>query len=146
MERAAFVQSYSDGYQDATDNGYFEDSMHWGDSGRLSPESHSGCTTPTQESPHLLPVQAPRSVSTVFGNQLSAVYDTHPDVELVSSDGVHFSVNSGVLRRASYNNFAGALQFTHHTAGSLPRFTVPDTADVLNILLLTSWPMLHAPV
>ncbi|KAL1694227.1 hypothetical protein GGG16DRAFT_122595 [Schizophyllum commune] len=113
--------------------------MHLGDSGRLSPESHSDCTTPTQESPYLLPVQAPRSVSTVFGNQLSAVYDTHPDVELVSSDGVHFSVNSGVLRRASYNNFAGALQFTHHAAGSLPRFTVPDTADVLNILLLTGY-------
>ncbi|KAI4527061.1 hypothetical protein K525DRAFT_187537 [Schizophyllum commune Loenen D] len=146
MERAAFVNPHSDaGYHDATNNSYFEGLVHWGDpygesSGMCSPASRSTCATPTQESPYTSPLPAPRALSTAFSNIPASTYDSRPDVELVSSDAVHFSVSSDVLRRASYNDFAGALQSIPLCASNiLPRFHVPDTAEVLNILLHASY-------
>lgn len=148
MERAAFIQphSYSAGSHDATNNSYFEGMVHWGDpygesSGMCSPASQSRCATPTQESPYTSPLPAPRALSTAFSNLPStSTYDPRPDMDLVSSDDVHFSVSSDVLRRASFNDFAGALQsIPRRVSSNLPRFHVPDTAEVLNILLHASY-------
>ncbi|KAL1682924.1 hypothetical protein EV122DRAFT_202808 [Schizophyllum commune] len=119
--------------------------VHWGDpygesSGMCSPASQSRCATPTQESPYTSPLPAPRALSTAFSNIPSSTYDPRPDVELVSSDGVHFSVSSDVLRRASFNDFAGALRsIPRRVSSNLPRFHVPDTAEVLDILLHASY-------
>uniref|UniRef100_D8Q5P7 BTB domain-containing protein n=2 Tax=Schizophyllum commune (strain H4-8 / FGSC 9210) TaxID=578458 RepID=D8Q5P7_SCHCM len=117
--------------------------VHWGDpygESSGSPASQPRCITPTQEPPYTSPLPAPRALSTAFSSIPSSTYDPRPDVELVSSDNVHFSVRSDVLRRASFNDFAGALQsIPRRISSELPRLHVPDTAGVLNILLHASY-------
>ncbi|KAL1750272.1 hypothetical protein FB107DRAFT_224178 [Schizophyllum commune] len=118
--------------------------VHWNDPcgspGMCIPASHSIYTTPTQGSPYTSHLTAPRALSTAFGSMPSTpTYDPCPDMELVSSDNVHFLVRSDILRRASFNDFAGAVQsIPPRSSGDLPRFHVPDDAEVLNILLYAS--------
>ncbi|KAL1695505.1 hypothetical protein GGG16DRAFT_121707 [Schizophyllum commune] len=81
-------------------------------------------------------------VSTAFNADNSPSPHHAPDVKIVSSDAVSFFVNSFVLRRASTNDFAGTLQVAACApptpGGELPSVYVPESADVLNILVHTA--------
>ncbi|KAL1695506.1 hypothetical protein GGG16DRAFT_109171 [Schizophyllum commune] len=59
-----------------------------------------------------------------------------PDSQIVSAGAVHFLVNSDVVAKASANDFGGTLRSTVPCPyGGPPCAYVPDSGDVLNIIL-----------
>ncbi|KAL1705011.1 hypothetical protein EV121DRAFT_290882 [Schizophyllum commune] len=124
---------------------YFS-AVEWDDYGvvgpSLSPEEPRE-TAPSPESAPPSP-ETPASpamycVSTAFNDTSSRIPSPAPNFQLVSSDAVHFFVNSRVLQRASCNDFAGTLREAsgspNPTDGRPIRVHVDDNADVLNLLL-----------
>ncbi|KAL1743829.1 hypothetical protein HDZ31DRAFT_4412, partial [Schizophyllum fasciatum] len=90
-------------------------------------------------------------VSTAFNADRNPSAAAHaPDLQLVCPDGVHFLVDSARLRSASSNAFAGTLAHAARgVSGAPPRVHVPDSADVLNVLLHIAYgasPEVYKPV
>ncbi|KAL1669744.1 hypothetical protein GGF50DRAFT_110134 [Schizophyllum commune] len=127
---------------------YFSSAVAWDDydvvGPSLSPEEPRE-TAPSPESAPQSPDPPPSPemycVSTAFNDTSSRIPSPAPDFQLVSSDAVHFFVNSRVLQRASRNDFAGTLREATASGSPNPtdrrpiRVYVEDNADVLNMLL-----------
>ncbi|KAI5831917.1 hypothetical protein K523DRAFT_299349 [Schizophyllum commune Tattone D] len=127
---------------------FFASMVHWDEYSGIDPSyaQVESALAPTQEAipaPDLSALyETPRAVhcvSTAF-NAVSSPSPHHaPDIRIVSSDGVHFFVDTSLLRQASSNDFAGTLQLAACVpptpGGELPCVYVPDSAVVLNVLV-----------
>ncbi|KAI5890743.1 uncharacterized protein SCHCODRAFT_02352658 [Schizophyllum commune H4-8] len=123
---------------------FFSSVAHWDDYGvvgpSLSPEDPPQTAPPSAlQSPDPPASSAMYCVSTAFNDKTSPASSPAPDFQLVTSDAVHFFVNSSVLHRASCNDFAGTLQEASGSPdpndGQPIRVYVDDNGDVLNMLL-----------
>lgn len=123
---------------------FFSGVVHWDDYGPVEP------SLSPEDPPKTAPASAPQSpdppaspamycVSTAFNDKTSPSPSPAPDFQLVTSDAVHFFVNSSVLHRASCNDFAGTLREASGPPdpgdGQPIRVYVDDNGDVLNMLL-----------
>ncbi|KAL1680419.1 hypothetical protein EV122DRAFT_276352 [Schizophyllum commune] len=124
----------------------FSSAVEWDDYGAVGPSllpEEPRETAPSPESAPQSPDPPPSPemycVSTAFNDTSTRIPSPAPDFQLVTSDAVHFFVNSSVLHRASCNDFAGTLREASGspdpTDGRPIRVYVDDNADVLNLLL-----------
>ncbi|KAL1679443.1 hypothetical protein EV122DRAFT_277240 [Schizophyllum commune] len=123
---------------------FYSSMVHWDDYGvvvpSLSPEDPPQTAPPSApQSPDPPASPAMYCVSTAFNDKTSPTSYPAPDFQLITSDAIHFFVNSSILRGASCNDFAGTLREalgSPDSSGGQPiRVHVDDNGDVLNMLL-----------
>lgn len=139
------IQPFDDDHADGLDTDFLSSMVHWDAYAGSSIEPldvspmHSasnefGALTPDIQRSSIAP--APYVVSTAFNaNTCPGACNHPPDLDLVSSDDVHFSVSCDMLRLSSCNGFAGSALAPLSSPCILSCVYVEDDGNVLNIIL-----------